>query len=87
MRAVFVSYGVSAAAVFGSVARREVVPSSDLDLFVCFHDGNPRDLVGLFEALSRLIGLHVDVIAHETVFAQAQAARVGRPILRDTVPL
>lgn len=87
IRAVLASYGVSEAGVFGSVARREDAPTSDLDLIVHFGDGNPRDLIGLSDALSRLTGLQVDVVDHEVVFARAQATGIGQTILRDTVPL
>ena len=86
-RAILAAYGVSEAGVFGSVARREDSPFSDLDLIVRFDDGKPRDLVGLSDALSRLTGLQVDVVDHEAVFARAQSTGIGQTILRDTIPL
>jgi predicted nucleotidyltransferase len=55
--------GVSVA-VFGSVARGEDGPGSDVDLLVEFRPGTSLlELVRLEEALSQLLGCPVDVVS------------------------
>jgi uncharacterized protein len=50
-------------AVFGSVARGEAHPGSDLDLLVDFEPGaSLLDQVGLFQDLEELLGVGVDVV-------------------------
>lgn len=66
--------------VFGSVARGEDKPGSDLDLLVTFGpDASLFDLTGLAEAIENLVGLHVDVVSegglredHDEIRAQAR---------------
>lgn len=58
-------FGVKAMAVFGSVARDEAKPNSDVDLLVEFHPGYPGGLfryVELKQALEGLLGRPVDLI-------------------------
>ncbi len=51
-------------AVFGSVARGEARPGSDVDLLVDFEPGaSLLDHVGLFQDLEELLGVGVDVVA------------------------
>ena len=51
-------------AVFGSVARGEAGPDSDLDLLVDFEQGTSLlDHIGLFQDLEELLGVGVDVVA------------------------
>jgi predicted nucleotidyltransferase len=55
-------YGVKSLAVFGSVARDEAVPASDIDMLVEFH--RPVGLFGLFslqDRLEELFGRKVDL--------------------------
>lgn len=60
--------------VFGSVARGDDQPGSDLDLLVSFSDeASLLDEVGLRLALTDLLGVEVDVVATDTLrgeFAQ-----------------
>lgn len=52
--------------VFGSVARGEATPQSDLDLLVELNENASLwDLVGLWQALSALMEREVDVIVEE----------------------
>jgi len=53
-----------AISVFGSVARGEARPDSDVDFLVDFEPSSSLlDLIHLEEALASLLGVHVDVIS------------------------
>jgi uncharacterized protein len=55
-------------AVFGSVARGEAGPDSDLDLLVDFEPGTSLlDHVGLFQDLEELLGVAVDVVSRSAL--------------------
>ena len=55
-------------AVFGSVARGEARPGSDLDLLVDFEPGaSLLDHVGLFQDLEELLGVGVDVVTQNAL--------------------
>jgi uncharacterized protein len=55
-------------AVFGSVARGDAGPDSDLDLLVDFEPGTSLiDHVGLFQDLEELLGIGVDVVARSAL--------------------
>ena len=73
-------YGAKNIRVFGSVARGEGGPGSDLDLLVDMEKGrNLLDLVGFWQDLEELLGCHVDVITEggispylrERIYAEA----------------
>lgn len=50
--------------VFGSVARGEDTPESDIDLLVSFApDASTYDLVEIVDQLEQLLGRHVDVVS------------------------
>lgn len=87
IRATLAEYGVVAAGVFGSAARGEDTPGSDLDLIVEFAPGRRRDVIRLTDALIELTGVPVDVVDQETVRARVRATGIGSSILQDTVPL
>ncbi len=76
-------YGARNVRVFGSEARGEASPGSDLDLLV---DMEPErsllDLVGLGQDLEDLLGRHVDVLTAASVHPRLQAS-----ILADARPL
>ena len=55
-------------AVFGSVARGEAHPGSDVDLLVDFEPGaSLLDHIGLFQDLEDLLGVGVDVVARSAL--------------------
>jgi uncharacterized protein len=69
--------------VFGSVARREEEPSSDIDLLVDFApDADLLDIAGLNVELERLLGHPVDVVP-----ARMLKPRVASSALAEAVPL
>ncbi len=71
-------YGVVRAGVFGSVARGEAGPESDLDLLVEYRQEprmTLRDLVDLYEELSDLAGRRVELCEYHLL----------KPRIRDRV--
>lgn len=62
--------------VFGSVARGEDHPGSDIDLLVSFAaDATLYDQVALTEELEALLGVHVDVVSAAGLSARHDAVR------------
>ena len=57
-------YHVKSAYIFGSYARGEAKETSDLDLFVVFHNDNLTlfEVGGLLETLKDVLGMDVDLI-------------------------
>lgn len=75
--------GASNLRVFGSVARGEATPSSDLDLLVDLEPGRSLvDLGGLLMDLSELLGVEVDVVTEAGL-----KPRVRDRVLAEAVPL
>jgi len=69
--------------VFGSVARGEASPSSDVDLLVRFQpDRSIFDQVGLWQDLGDLLGCEVDLLTDHP-----QAGRVTEFVRQQAVPL
>ena len=73
-------YGAKNIRVFGSVARGEGGPASDVDFLVDMEEGrNLLDLVGFWQDLQELLGCRVDVITdggispylRERIYAEA----------------
>ena len=77
--------GVASLSVFGSVARDDAGPDSDIDLLVEFQ---PSAKVGLFrfldiqEYLERLLGRPVDLVARDALKRQLRDQ-----ILREAIPV
>lgn len=68
--------------VFGSVARGEEKPTSDIDLLVDFtEDADLFDVVALQRVLTELLGRPVDVVS------SSSRGRAVRHAERDAVPL
>jgi len=73
-------YGAKNVRIFGSAARGETGPESDLDLLVQMEPGRSLlDLVGFWQDLEELLGCRVDVITdgglsphlRERIYAEA----------------
>jgi hypothetical protein len=77
-------YGVSNIRVFGSFARGEAGPDSDLDLLVSldYRRGVAQRFLRFCEEASRLLGMKVDVVTE-----RALDSRLHAPILREARPL
>ncbi len=57
-------YGAERVRIFGSVARGQATPESDIDFLVAFRRGKTLlDLVGLKQDLQSLLGRKVDVVS------------------------
>lgn len=71
--------------LFGSVARGDATPDSDIDLLVDLLPGGPNELLrvaGIAEELSDLLGARVDVVA-----APLLRKDVSSSALKDAVPV
>jgi predicted nucleotidyltransferase len=69
--------------VFGSVARGDVRPDSDLDLLVDLEPGrNLLDLGGLLMDLQGLLGCRVDIVTEKGL-----RERIRERVLREAIPL
>jgi predicted nucleotidyltransferase len=76
-------FGVVKAAVFGSAARGEATPQSDLDLLVEFEPGRTLlDLSGLRIELGELLGVEADIVTYRSIHP-----RLRDRILRDQIPI
>ena len=79
------AHGLGRVRVFGSVARGEDTPGSDIDLLVDARASAGPILLavaGLSEELSRELGVHVDVVTEELLRPSVRAEAV-----REAVPL
>lgn len=76
-------YGASNVRVFGSVARGEAKPNSDIDLLVDFKpDYSLLDRIGLIQELEDLLGRKVDVIP-----AKMLREHIRPDVMKDAVPI
>jgi predicted nucleotidyltransferase len=76
-------YGASNLRIFGSVARDESGPGSDVDVLVDFAPGRSLfDLVGFEQDLEELLGCEVDVVSEGGISPYIQDR-----ILAEAVPL
>ena len=61
-------YGVKKISVFGSYARGEANPQSDIDIIVEFSDRKSLlDLVGIEQELSETLGRKVDLLTEKSI--------------------
>lgn len=83
IRALVQQYRATSPRIFGSIARGEDQPGSDLDLLVEFTDeATLLDEVGLRLALSDLLRIAVDVVP-----ADALHGELRERVLREAVPV
>jgi predicted nucleotidyltransferase len=76
-------YGASDVRLFGSHARGDATPSSDVDLLVRFEPGRSLlDQGGLLMDLRELLDAEVDVVSEG-----ALTGRFGQAVRREAVPL
>ena len=76
-------YGASNVRIFGSVARGEARPDSDIDFLVRLEDQRSLlDLVGLWQDLEDLLGCQVDVVTERGL-----KERMRERVLREAVSL
>lgn len=77
------AYGARNLRIFGSVARGEADPGSDVDFLVEMEPGRSLfDLGGLQYELERLLGRPVDVVTERGL-----KARIRDRVLREALPL
>jgi predicted nucleotidyltransferase len=65
---ILLKHGTKKIAVFGSYARDEAKPESDIDLLVEFSDRKSLlDLVGIEQELSDALGVKVDLLTEKSI--------------------
>ena len=76
-------YGARNVRVFGSVARGDARPDSDVDILVDMEPGrSPFDLGGLLSELQTLLDVDVDVVTEKGL-----RPRIRAQVMREAVPL
>ena len=76
-------YGARNVRVFGSVARGDARPDSDVDILVDMEPGRSLfDLGGLLSELQTLLGADVDVVTEKGL-----RPRIRAQVMREAVPL
>ncbi len=76
-------HGATNVRIFGSVARGEARPDSDIDVLVEFEPGRTLlDRIGMIQDLEDLLGRKVDVVAE-----QALHRYIRQQVIQQAVPL
>ena len=76
-------YGAYNVRIFGSLARGEARPESDIDFLVEMEPGRSLfDLGGLLYDLEQLLGVEVDVVTEKGL-----RARLREKVLQEAIPL
>ena len=70
--------------VFGSCARKEESPDSDVDFLVKFDPHTTFDYVRMQDSLSRFLGCNVDVVDSDVMDTER---RFASEVIKDMVPL
>lgn len=66
-KSLFQKYQIKELAIFGSYARNEQNPSSDLDLLVEFHSSVGSEFIELGDELEELLGIKVDLVSKKGI--------------------
>ena len=65
---ILASYGAKKISIFGSYAREEANPESDMDIIVEFSEGKTLlDIVGIEQELSEALGIKVDLLTEKSI--------------------
>jgi predicted nucleotidyltransferase len=62
-KSLFQKYPIKELAIFGSYAREEQSPKSDLDVLVEFHSRVGSEFIELGDELEELLGIKVDLVS------------------------
>lgn len=74
-------HGIKNIRVFGSVARREDVPESDLDLLVDFEKGRSLfDLIRFKQEIEDLLNVKIDVVTEKSIHWSIKEAVLNESI-------
>lgn len=77
------NYGVENLRLFGSVARGEAGPDSDVDILVTLQSGRSLlDLIAVKQDLEDLLGCRVDVVTEAAI-----SPYIRQRVLKEAVPL
>ncbi len=77
------TYGLRSIDVFGSVARDEALPGSDIDLLVSFEPGKVCGYFGFFrlqKELEAVLGVRVDLVTPDALKKQMKASILAEAI-------
>jgi len=66
-KSLFQKYPIKELAIFGSYARNEQCPTSDLDLLVEFHSRVGSEFIELGDELEDLLGIKVDLVSKKGI--------------------
>ncbi len=66
-KSLFQKYPIKALAIFGSYAREEQSPKSDLDVLVEFHSKVGSEFIELGDELEELLGIKVDLVSKKGI--------------------
>jgi predicted nucleotidyltransferase len=66
-KSLFQKYPIKELAIFGSYARNEQSPTSDLDLLVEFHSRVGSEFIELGDELEDLLGIKVDLVSNKGI--------------------
>ncbi|MGE0101219.1 MAG: nucleotidyltransferase family protein [Blastocatellales bacterium] len=76
-------YGASNIRVFGSVARGDETPASDIDLLVDMDsDSSLFDQIALQEEIEILLGRKIDLVTEDSIYWL-----IRRRVLKEAIPL
>jgi len=65
---ILASYGAKKISIFGSYARGEANPESDIDIIVEFSEGKTLlDIVGIEQELSEALSIKVDLLTQKSI--------------------